>query len=105
MPSSNNDGSPRKRLTMKPTIMSASAGSITVLVPTRLAITPPRSMSPTSTTGTSAARAKPMLAMSAARRLTSDAEPAPSTRTRSASAVSSAKLSSTAPKSLGFIAW
>ena len=64
MPSSNSVGSPRKRLTMKPTIIAASAASITALVPTRLAITPPRSMSPTSTTGTSAARAKPMLAMS-----------------------------------------
>jgi hypothetical protein len=74
-------GSPRKRLTMKPTIIAASAGSITACVPTRLAITPPRSMSPSSTTGTSAARAKPMLAMSAARRFTSDAEPAPSTST------------------------
>ena len=59
--------------------------SITALVPTRLAITPPRSMSPISTTGTSAARAKPILAMSLPRRLISDALPAPSTRTRSAS--------------------
>ena len=105
MPSSNSVGSPRKRLTMKPTIMSASAASITVLVPTRLAITPPRSMSPTSTTGTSAARAKPMLAMSLLRRLTSDAEPAPSTSTRSHSAARRPKLSSTAPRSLGFSAW
>ncbi len=105
MPSSNNDGSPRKRLTMKPTIMSASAGSITVLVPTRLAMTPPRSMSPSSTTGTSAARANPMLAMSLARRLTSDADPAPSTSTRSHSAARRPKLSSTAPSSLGFSPW
>ena len=90
---------------MKPTIMAASAGSITVLVPTRLAITPPRSMSPSSTTGTSAARAKPMLAMSLARRLTSDAEPAPSTSTRSHSAARRPKLSSTAPSSLGFSPW
>ena len=59
-------------------------------------------MSPTRTTGTSAARAKPMLAMSLARRLTSDAEPAPSTSTRSQSAASRPKLSSTAPSSVGF---
>ena len=90
---------------MKPTIIAASAGSITALVPTRLAMTPPRSMSPTSTTGTSAARAKPMLAMSPARRLTSDADPAPSTSTRSHSAARRPKLSSTAPSSLGFSAW
>ena len=38
--------------------------SSTARVPTIWAMTPPRSMSPISTTGTSAARAKPMLAMS-----------------------------------------
>ncbi len=64
-------------------------------------MTPPRSMSPTSTTGTFAARAKPMLAMSLRRRLTSDALPAPSTRTRSASALSCAKLASTCGIRLG----
>ena len=47
-------------------------------------MTPPRSMSPTSTTGTSAASAKPILAMSPARRLISAGLPAPSTSTRSA---------------------
>ncbi len=105
MPSANRLGSPRKRLTRKPTIIAASSGSITTLVPTRLAMTPPRSMSPTSTTGTSAARAKPMLAISDARRLTSDAEPAPSTSTRSASAARRPKLSSTAPRRRGLIDW
>src|SRR3954447_20223752 len=49
-------------------------------------MTPPRSMSPISTTGTSAASAKPMLAMSPARRLISAGLPAPSTSTRSADA-------------------
>ena len=73
------------RLTMKPATSFASSGSSTALVPTRLAITPPRSMSPITTTGTSAARAKPILAMSFLRRLISDALPAPSTRTMSAS--------------------
>ena len=63
-----------------------SSASSTAMVPTRLAITPPRSMSPTRTTGTSAATAKPMLAMSPARRLISAGLPAPSTSTRSASA-------------------
>ena len=95
MPSANSAGSPRNLLTRKPRISAASSASITALVPTRLAITPPRSMSPISTTGTSAARAKPILAMSLGRRLTSDALPAPSTRTRSASRSSCAKLSST----------
>ena len=73
--------SPRNLLTMKPAIIAASSGSSTAAVPTRLAMTPPRSMSPTSTTGTSAARAKPILAMSSARRLISAGEPAPSTST------------------------
>ena len=66
-------------------------------------MTPPRSISPISMTGTSAARAKPMLAMSFARRLISDALPAPSTRTRSASAFSRAKLSSTAGSSFALL--
>jgi hypothetical protein len=65
-PSSNSRGSPRKRLTRKPRIMCRVGGRQHRGVPTRLAMTPPRSMSPTSTTGTSAARAKPMLAMSPA---------------------------------------
>ena len=77
--------SPRNLLTMKPQISAASSGAITALVPTRLAMTPPRSISPISTTGTSAARAKPILAMSLARRLISEALPAPSTSTMSAS--------------------
>ena len=46
-----------------------------------------------------------MLAMSLARRLTSDALPAPSTITRSASAFRRAKLSSTAGINPGFHAW
>src|SRR5262249_49020007 len=51
MPEANNAGSPRNLLTRKPHTRAASSGSITALVPTRLAITPPRSMSPMSTTG------------------------------------------------------
>ena len=55
-----------------------------------------RSMSPTRTTGTSAASAKPMFAMSPRRRLISAGLPAPSTRTRSAPPPSRSKLSMTA---------
>ena len=68
-------------------------------------MTPPRSMSATSTTGTPAAAAKPMLAMSWARRLTSAALPAPSTRTKSASAFSRSKLSRTAGINSCFTSW
>jgi len=46
-----------------------------------------------------------MLAMSLARRLISEALPAPSTSTRSASAPSRAKLSSTAGINFGFQLW
>ena len=84
-PCSNNPTSPRNLLTMKPCIRAISSGSRTRCVPARLAITPPRSMSPSITTGTSAAAANPMLAMSPARRLISAGLPAPSTRTISAS--------------------
>ena len=87
---------------MKPSMMAASSGGSTAWVPTMLAMTPPRLMSPMSTTGTPAARAKPMLAMSPARRLISEAEPAPSTSTMSASAHRRAKLSSTAASNCGF---
>src|SRR3990170_3237158 len=101
MPSANSAGSPRNLLTRKPQMRRASSGSITALVPTRLAITPPLSMSPISTTGTWAARAKPMLAMSFARRFTSEALPAPSTSTMSASCFRWAKLSCTKAISSG----
>jgi hypothetical protein len=90
IPSANSIGSPRNLLTRNPRICAASSASITVFVPTKLAMTPPRSMSPISTTGTSAARANPILAMSWPRRFTSDALPAPSTSTMSASALSRA---------------
>ncbi len=89
---------------IKPWIIAASSGSITVLMPTSCAMTPPRSMSPTSTTGTPAFLAKPILAMSALRRLISAGLPAPSTSTRSARVFSRSKLSSTAPINDGFMA-
>ncbi len=66
------------------------------------AMTPPRSMSPTSTTGTLARVAKPILAMSRGRRLISAGEPAPSTMTRSAPSPTLAQESSTASMSFGF---
>src|SRR5579875_2040440 len=86
MPSANKAASPRSRLTIKPLMQAASSSASTAWVPIRLAITPPRSISPISTTGTPAARAKPILAISCARRLTSAALPAPSTKTRSLAA-------------------
>ena len=61
----------------------------------RLAITPPRSISPAKTTGTPAATAKPILAISRRRKLVSAGLPAPSTTTISASASSREKLSRT----------
>ncbi len=76
-PSSNRRKSPRNLLIRKPRMRARSAGSSTAWVPTMLAITPPRSMSPTSSTGTSAAAAKPILAMSPSRRLISAGLPAP----------------------------
>ena len=84
-PCSNNPTSPRNLLTMKPWIRASSSGSRTRCVPARLAMTPPRSISPSITTGTLAAAANPMLAISPARRLISAGLPAPSTRTISAS--------------------
>ena len=94
-PSSNSDGSPRKRLMKKARMRACSSGSSTAWVPTSAAITPPRSISPHRSTGRSAACAKPMLAMSPWRRLISAGLPAPSTSTRSASCDRRAKLSST----------
>src|SRR6516162_4846030 len=58
-------------------------------------------MSPISTTGTSAASAKPMLAMSPGRRLTSAGLPAPSTRMRSAGAASRENAARTEGSRLG----
>ncbi len=101
-PSSKSEGSPRKRLTKNAFIRVRSSGSRTACVPTSAAITPPRSMSPTSSTGTSAAAAKPMLAISPARRLISAGEPAPSAMTRSASASMRRKLSSTSLRNSPF---
>ena len=71
-------------------------------VPATEAMTPPRSMSPTRMTGTSARVAKPILAMSRDRRLISAGDPAPSTMTRSAPSPTLAQESSTAFHQLRF---
>ena len=103
-PSSNNEISPRNLLMRYPTIMSRSSGGKIVCVPTMEAMTPPLSISPINTTGTCASLAKPMLAMSPARRFISAGEPAPSTKIKSASSPTRSKLSMTDASSLGFIA-
>ena len=102
--SSKRVASPRNLLMTKPLASARSLGGSSAQVPTRLAITPPRSTSPTSATGTCAASAKPMLAMSFSRRFTSAGLPAPSTRIRSAPRPRREKLSSTRGISAAFIA-
>ena len=67
----------------KPLTRAWSAGPSRATVPNRAANTPPRSMSPTTMTGSPAARASPMLAMSVSRRLISAGLPAPSQMTTS----------------------
>ena len=78
MPSSKSVTSPRNLLIAKPVMRSRSSDDKTTWVPTICAITPPRSISPINTTGTFAASAKPILAISLARRLISAGLPAPS---------------------------
>ena len=82
-PGASSAGSPRNLLTTNPATSAWSAGDSTATVPNRCASTPPRSMSPTTITGRSAACASPMFAMSVARRLISAGEPAPSQITTS----------------------
>ncbi|SIC55134.1 Uncharacterised protein [Mycobacteroides abscessus subsp. abscessus] len=94
-PGSNKVGSPRNLLTIKPATSLWSAGSSTATEPNRCASTPPRSMSPTNTTGRPAARASPILAISVARKLISATEPAPSQITTSYSSRSVRRSSAT----------
>ena len=84
MPSSKSDTSPRNLLIAKPVIRLRSWLDSTACVPTICAITPPRSMSPIKITGTLAVSAKPILAISPARRLISAGLPAPSIMIKSA---------------------
>ena len=92
-PGASRPGSPRNLLMTNPLIRAWSAGCSKASVPYRAANTPPRSMSPTTTTGSPAARASPMLAMSVSRRLISAGLPAPSQMTTSYSALRSSRLS------------
>ncbi len=78
-----------------PAISAWSAASSSARVPNSAANTPPRSMSPTTSTGRSAARASPMFAMSVSRRLISAGEPAPSQITTSNRPRRSARQSAT----------
>ncbi|CAM5583601.1 hypothetical protein SNARM312S_04026 [Streptomyces narbonensis] len=69
------------------------------MVPKNWAKTPPRSMSPTTTTGSCAARAMPMFTMSVRRRLISAGLPAPSQITASYMPRSSSRHAMTGSKS------
>ena len=91
--------SPRNLLTRKPATRARSSGSSKASVPTNAASTPPRSMSPTSSTGASASRAMRMFTISPADRLISAGLPAPSMTMRSWVARSRARLAATAEKS------
>lgn len=64
-------------------ISAWSSAESRAVVPKNEAKTPPRSMSPTTTTGKRAARAMPMFTMSVRRRLISAGLPAPSQITAS----------------------
>ena len=83
---------------------SADAGAIAgrehLVSPTRLAMTPPRSISPISTTGTPKASAKPIFATSPWRRLVSAGLPAPSTSNSSQPSAMWRKLSPMAGRSM-----
>ncbi|CSB93668.1 Uncharacterised protein [Vibrio cholerae] len=70
--------SPRKRLITKPFTRACSDSESSAKVPYKWANTPPRSISATMITGTSAFSAKPILAMSFSRKLISAGLPAPS---------------------------
>ena len=79
---------------MKPWIMAASAGLITALVPASLRDHPAAVDVANDDDRYAGGAGKTEAAMSPARRSVSEAEPAPSTRTRSASRQSLPKLSS-----------
>ena len=96
-PGASRAGSPRNLLTTNPAMSAWSSGESTATVPNRCASRPPRSMSPTTTTGRLAARASPIFAKSVARRLISAGDPAPSQITTSNSARRPASSSATTP--------
>lgn len=70
--------SPRNLFTINPLIRSCSSGSKSITVPISCANTPPRSMSPTRSTGASAIFAIPIFTISSCFRLISAGLPAPS---------------------------
>jgi hypothetical protein len=104
-PGASSRRSPRNLLTMNPAISRWSAGSSTASVPNIAASSPPRSMSPTTTTGRAAARARPIFARSRPRRLISAGLPAPSQMTTSKRRRRSARLPVTAFSSAGLRSW
>ena len=77
-PPSNSETSPRNLLMANPLILIRSLSGSTIFVPTICAITPPRSISPIKITGTLAASAKPIFAISPSRKFISAGLPAPS---------------------------
>ena len=77
-PGSKIETSPRNLLMTRPLTIAFSSSSSSINVPASEAKTPPRSMSPTSSTGALASFAIPMLTMSSCLRLISAGLPAPS---------------------------
>ena len=75
--------SPRNLFTTNAATLARSSGSSSSIVPTKEAKTPPRSMSPTRSTGASASFATCMFTMSRDFKLISAGLPAPSITTRS----------------------
>lgn len=82
-PGSSSETSPRNLFTRNPATSAWSSGASSATVPKKDAKTPPRSMSPTTRTGSPAPRAIPMFTMSVRRRLISAGLPAPSQITAS----------------------
>ena len=97
--------SPRNLLITNPATSSRSSGVKSSTWPSRLANTPPRSMSPTSRTGERACSAMLMLTMSWPRRFTSAELPAPSMTTTSWDARRRPKAEVTTGQTSGWNAW
>src|SRR5262249_46972518 len=103
-PGSSRAGSPRNLFTTNPATSAWSSRLSRASVPYSAASAPPRSMSATTITGRPAARARPMLAMSCARRLISAGLPAPSQMTASNRSARPARQASTVPARRGLSA-
>ncbi len=98
-PGSSSETSPRNLFTRYPATRDWSSAPSRAVVPKNEANTPPRSMSPTTSTGKPAARATPMFTMSVRRRLISAGDPAPSQITASYSLRNRSRQSATVPNS------